>query len=235
MDDLRDLPQHRVGELVAAQERLEAAVAAVVGELDAAHVERRRVGRHLVGVVDEHELGVRVDEAADQPGAGGAVDVAVTARRPPHRDRLLDAAQPARRAAAARARARAAGSSRGRGSGAARAAAARERASFGSPAASTCAPRPGPLVLGGDRLGHARGELALLRRRRRARDPDRRLAARLHDLVREPLELLALPGVERQRDQPVDDLRAPSRRSLRQSAIRGVDGSRGRRYASSTH
>ena len=57
--DLRDLPQHRIVELVAAQERLEAAVAAVVRELDAAHVERRRVRRHLVGVVDEHELGLR--------------------------------------------------------------------------------------------------------------------------------------------------------------------------------
>ena len=40
-------------------------------ERDAAHVERRRVGRYLVGIVDEDELGVRIDGAPDQPGAGG--------------------------------------------------------------------------------------------------------------------------------------------------------------------
>jgi hypothetical protein len=56
--DLGDLPEHRVGELVAAQEGLEAAVAAVVGEVNAAHIERGRVRRHLVEVVDKHELGV---------------------------------------------------------------------------------------------------------------------------------------------------------------------------------
>ena len=59
-------------------------------ELDAAHIERCRIRGYLVRVVDEHELGLRVDEAADQPGAGGAVDVAVASRRPSHRDRLLD-------------------------------------------------------------------------------------------------------------------------------------------------
>src|SRR5436190_10308888 len=84
MHDLGDLPQHWIAELVAAQKGLEAAVAPVMRELDAAHVERRRVGRHLVRVVDEHELRLWVEEAADQPGAGGAVDVAVTARRPLH-------------------------------------------------------------------------------------------------------------------------------------------------------
>src|SRR5207244_3410702 len=82
--DLRDLPEHRIAELVAAQERLEAAVAAVVGELDTTHVERSRVGRHLIRVVDEDELRLRVEEPEDQPGAGGAVDVAMATRRPPH-------------------------------------------------------------------------------------------------------------------------------------------------------
>ncbi len=84
MHDLRDLPQHRIAELVAAQEGLEAAVAAVVGELDTTHVERGRVAGHLVWVVDEDELRLRVEEAPDQPGAGGAVDVAMATRRPPH-------------------------------------------------------------------------------------------------------------------------------------------------------
>ena len=45
MHDPGEVPQHRVVELVAAQDRLEAAVAAVVRQLDAPHVERRRVAR----------------------------------------------------------------------------------------------------------------------------------------------------------------------------------------------
>src|SRR5207253_8694968 len=73
-----------IAELVAAQEGLEAAVAAVMRELNAAHVERGRVGRHLVRVVDEDELRLWVEEAADQPGAGGAIDVTVRTSRPPH-------------------------------------------------------------------------------------------------------------------------------------------------------
>src|SRR5213596_3261156 len=47
-------------------------------------VERRRVRRHLVGIVDEDELRLGIDEALDQPGAGGAIDVAVAAGRPTH-------------------------------------------------------------------------------------------------------------------------------------------------------
>ena len=57
--DLGQLPQHRVGQVVAAQDRLERAVAALVAQLDAAHVERRRLGRHRGRVVDEHELARR--------------------------------------------------------------------------------------------------------------------------------------------------------------------------------
>ena len=45
VDDRRDPPQHRVGEVVAAQDGLEGAVVAVVAVLDAAHVERSGVRR----------------------------------------------------------------------------------------------------------------------------------------------------------------------------------------------
>ena len=63
-------------------------------------------------------------------------------------------------------------------------------------------------------------------------DPDRRLAARLHHLIGKPLQLLAVARVERKRGESVglrgaEPPRAPS-------ALRGVDGSRGSRWASNT-
>ncbi len=84
VDDLGYLPQDRVVELVAAQERLEGAIAAMVGELRAAHVEERRTGRQLVRVIHERELSLGVDEASNQPSAGRTIDVAVLTRRPLH-------------------------------------------------------------------------------------------------------------------------------------------------------
>src|SRR5262245_10320442 len=84
VDDSSDLPQHRIVQLEAPEERLEAAVAAVVRELDPAHVEWRRILRQFGRIVDEHERRLGVDEAADQPGARSAVDVALRPRRPPH-------------------------------------------------------------------------------------------------------------------------------------------------------
>jgi len=63
-----------------------------VRELDAAHVERRRAVGNLVRIVDEDELGLLVDEPADQPRARGAIDVDAGARRPPHRAALLSMA-----------------------------------------------------------------------------------------------------------------------------------------------
>src|SRR5205823_9126469 len=79
-----DLPQDRVVELVASQERLEAAVAAVVGKFRATHVEGRGVRWHLIRVVYEDELRIGVDEASDQPRAGRSIDVAVLTGRPLH-------------------------------------------------------------------------------------------------------------------------------------------------------
>jgi hypothetical protein len=62
--DLRDAPQHRVGQVVAAQDRLKAPVhrpvaADVVGQVDPAHVERGRIGRSPGPVGAEHELSLR--------------------------------------------------------------------------------------------------------------------------------------------------------------------------------
>ena len=84
VDDLGDAPEDGVVEVVVAQDGFEAAVALVVAEFDAAHVERGGVGRRLGRVGDEDELGVRVDVAADEPGAGGAVDVDAGAGDPLH-------------------------------------------------------------------------------------------------------------------------------------------------------
>jgi hypothetical protein len=61
--DPSEIPQHRVLEPEVAQDGLEAAVAAVVGELDPAHVERGGISGYVSGVLDEHELGVGIDEA----------------------------------------------------------------------------------------------------------------------------------------------------------------------------
>ena len=228
--DPRDLPQHRVVELVAAQERLEAAVAAVVGELDAAHVERRRVRRHLVGVVDEDELRLRVDEAPDQPRAGGPVDVAVRGASPTSRPASSTSAA-SRRPPAARARAPAAGSSRARGSGGARGEAA--------PASGAAAPAPRRGVAPPRRssAGTPRRPTSAIRaassrswpRPSELADPDRRLAAGLQ--APRPRATRAARGCGcRAATRPARQAAAPtpSRLSLRHSAIRGVDGSRGK-------
>ena len=85
MDDPGDVDERLVlYERVAAKDRLEADLAAVVAELDTADVERGRILGDLVWVVDEEELGVGVDKAADQPSAGSPVDVDPGACRPPH-------------------------------------------------------------------------------------------------------------------------------------------------------
>ena len=83
--DSGQVPQHGVVDGVATKDRLEAAVAAAVRQLDPAHVERRRIIRHVGRVVHEHELGGRVDEAAQEPRARRPVDVTPGPRRPPHR------------------------------------------------------------------------------------------------------------------------------------------------------
>ena len=61
---------------------------------------------HLVGVVDEHELRVRIHEPAEQPCARRPVDVHPGPGRPPHDTTTTDAAN---RSTAARATSRCGG------------------------------------------------------------------------------------------------------------------------------
>src|SRR5581483_9491064 len=86
-------------------------------------------------------------------------------------------------------------------------------------------------VFGGDGRGHPRDELALLCRRREPPDPEARLATGLRDLVGDPLELLPVARVERQRHEPVEELRRteslelapdgdPRRRGLARKPVR---------------
>src|SRR5262249_40377703 len=98
VDDMADLFQRRVG--VQAERLyggLERAPALVVPERGAAHVERRGARGDGGGVGGEDEFGGGVDEAADQPGARGPVDVDTRPGGPLH------VRTPAWRAAAARA------------------------------------------------------------------------------------------------------------------------------------
>ena len=64
-------------------------------------------------------------------------------------------------------------------------------------------------VVVSNRLGHARRELAFLPSRRKLAHPDRRLAACLDNLIRQPLELLAITRIERKRSQTIEHLRCP--------------------------
>lgn len=63
------MQKHRIVQLVAVQDCFERAVPVVMREFDPTNIERRRVRRDAVGVVDKHEDGVWVDEPADQPSA----------------------------------------------------------------------------------------------------------------------------------------------------------------------
>src|SRR5215218_821411 len=84
MDDLRDLAQHGVVEGVLLQEGLEGAVLTVVGEPGPHHIEELRPLLGLRGIAEEDEGCLRVQEAPNQPYAGGAVHVAALARGPQH-------------------------------------------------------------------------------------------------------------------------------------------------------
>jgi hypothetical protein len=73
VDHLGQLPERRVAETRAPDQRLEGAVLSLVPELGADRVERDRVWRELLGRGEE-ELGLRVDEAPDEPGRRDAVE-----------------------------------------------------------------------------------------------------------------------------------------------------------------
>src|SRR6266508_291007 len=89
---LGDRPQHRILQVVALEERLEAAITAVMGELGPPHVEWNCAGGDLVRIGHEGELGIRIDEPADEPRAGRPVDVAPCPRRPLHGATSISAA-----------------------------------------------------------------------------------------------------------------------------------------------
>src|SRR4029079_7732344 len=71
-------------EAIVAHQHLEGARAVVMAERVTRDVEGRGVRGQLRRVGNEQELGVRVDEPADEPGTGRSVDVAVLPGDPPH-------------------------------------------------------------------------------------------------------------------------------------------------------
>src|SRR5260370_40163322 len=89
MDDLGQQVERWVLDLVLDDDRLEAASAVHVAQLDVGHV----VGVSSLAVChgpdlvrrDEEKLSLGVDEPADQPRAGDSVDVRVLPRYPLHR------------------------------------------------------------------------------------------------------------------------------------------------------
>src|SRR5262249_40546463 len=83
VNDLADGAQRRVLELAALEEHLERALVALMGELGLEHVEAQFAGVGAVAFArHELELRLRIDEAADQPGAGNAVDIDALPRHP---------------------------------------------------------------------------------------------------------------------------------------------------------
>src|SRR5512143_1791616 len=85
VDDACDARQQGVLELVLAQDRMEATMPAVMRVARAGDVERLCVaGQRLRSRRDEHELGFRVNPAANQPDAAHAVHADVLPRDPFH-------------------------------------------------------------------------------------------------------------------------------------------------------
>src|SRR5215207_8634668 len=84
VDSLRDLAKHRIVEAVLLQEGLEGAIVPTVGEPGPHHIEELRLLRGLRRIAEEDEACLLVQEAPNQPYAGGAVHVAAPARGPQH-------------------------------------------------------------------------------------------------------------------------------------------------------
>ena len=78
----------------------------------AAHVERRSVGRDIIGIIDEDEICGRIDESADQPRARATIDVTPRPCRPLHSPTPTSVA--ARASTATRARSRSGGGKKSR-------------------------------------------------------------------------------------------------------------------------
>src|SRR5215211_2377880 len=84
VNNLRDLAQHGVVEVVLLEEGLEGAVFPSVGEPGPDHVEELRSLWGFRRIAEEGKGCPWVQEASDQPYAGGAVHVAALARGPEH-------------------------------------------------------------------------------------------------------------------------------------------------------
>ena len=239
MHDAGDVPQDRVLEVEVVEHRLKAAVAAVVGELHAPHVERGGVGRHIPGVVDEHELGVGVDAAADQPGAGRRGRRGTRRGSPTSRDGGLLVGRPVRIDAWRTARSSAvadrwlevipildpgealAGVARHGG------AACRRRRAPRPPPGLPRSPPPPPLIRAANNCCWCF-------------DPGTAVQVHASPLASTTSSAIQsscsrFRAVAGRATRPSTNCTAPSRRSLRHTAILGVDGSRGSRYARRAH
>src|SRR5215210_8213068 len=82
--DLGDLRQHWVLEGILLEECFEGAIVSSVGEPGEGDVEELCPLRGLLRILEESEVGLRIDEALDEPRACGAVDVATSAGCPKH-------------------------------------------------------------------------------------------------------------------------------------------------------
>ena len=83
------------------------------------------------------------------------------------------------------------------------------------------------LILGSSGGGHRSGEFPFLGKGRRPGEPHAGGAVGFTHGFGDPLELLAGPGVGRQRDKPVAELGDTEAAQLAPDRLRGVDGSRG--------
>src|SRR5215213_5226783 len=89
VDDLGDPAQDRVVEAVLQHDGVEAGMPGVVRQARAGDVERLGALRErLLSDGDEEKLGVRIDEASDQPGTADPVDADVLPGDPSHSSAL---------------------------------------------------------------------------------------------------------------------------------------------------
>src|SRR5262249_56660055 len=82
VDALADRREAAVRHSGSCQQRLEGAAVTLVGEVPSDDVETQLPGARRLFRVDEPEPRLRIDEPADQPGGGDAVDMDPPSRRP---------------------------------------------------------------------------------------------------------------------------------------------------------
>src|SRR5260221_8537512 len=83
VDDLGNRAQRCILEAASIEQHLEGAFIAFVGEFRLEHVEAQLILLRAIAFArDELEASLRIDEAADQPSAGDAVDIDALARDP---------------------------------------------------------------------------------------------------------------------------------------------------------